>query len=219
MELYLIRHAQSTNQIADHPNERVLDPGLTELGKRQARLLAEFLKSGRERAIIAERAVTTLYTSPMWRALETASPLREAFGLEPEVWMDVHEQVQADETFAGSSRERIRAAFPDYKLSDEFTQGDWWNRAGESQAACMARAIQVADDLWACQASEETVVIVSHARFLDALLKAFLHQVPGYDYWYHHFNTAVSRLGLNGERLDIRYLNRVDHLPQDLVSQ
>lgn len=218
MELYLIRHGQSTNQTADSPDGRVFDPGLTELGERQAVLLAQFLSSGKERATAAEHTVTSLFCSPMWRALQTTRPLSEALEQEPAVWVDVHEQVLAAETFAGSSRERIRAAFPDYKLPDDITQDGWWNRARESRSACMARAIRVADELWARQGSGETVAIVSHARFLDALLKAFLRQLPGYEYWHHHYNTAVSRLGLDGERLDIRYLNRVDHLPQDLVS-
>ena len=218
MELYLIRHAQSTNQVLDEPESKVFDPHLTNLGERQAILLAEHLGSGRERARGSTDDIDSLVCSPMWRALQTARPLGEALDLSPEVWVDVHEQVRAMETYAGSTRERIQAAFSDYVLPDEIAEQGWWNRAGESRSETMERAIRVAERLWKSAESDQILAIVSHARFIDSLLKVFLNQLPGYDSWYHHFNTGISRLGLGGRRLDIRYLNRVDHLSPALVS-
>lgn len=218
MELYLIRHAESTNQALEDQDEKVFDPPLTELGERQAILLAEFLRSGREGVLSSDRAIDCLLSSPMWRALQTTRPLSDALDLVPTVWVDIHEQVQATEVHAGSTRRTIQARFPDFQLSEEITEEGWWNRDGESRAECMERAIRVAERLWERAGSDETVAIVSHARFLDSLLKAFLHQLPGYDMWYHHFNTGISRLGLGGNHLDVRYLNRVDHLPSTRVS-
>lgn len=218
MELYLIRHAQSTNQVLDEPESKVFDPPLTDLGERQAVLLAEYLGGGRERSRAPGGDINSLICSPMWRALQTARPLSEALDLSPEVWVDVHEQVRAMETYAGSTRERIQAAFPDYVLPDEIADQGWWNRAGESRSETIERAIRVAEKLWESAESDQRFAIVSHARFIDSLLKAFLNHLPGYDSWYHHFNTGVSRLGLGGRRLDVRYLNRVDHLPPALVS-
>ena len=218
MELYLIRHAQSTNQVRDEPETKVFDPHLTDLGERQAVLLAEYLADGRERTRASGGGIDSLVCSPMWRALQTARPLSEALGLTPEVWLDVHEQVRATEIRSGSTRERIEAAFPDYVLPDGITEQGWWNRAGESRSETMERAIRVAEKLRESAESDRRVAIVSHARFIDSLLKAFLDQLPGYDCWYHHFNTGVSRLGLGGSRLDVRYLNRVDHLSPALIS-
>lgn len=218
MELCLIRHAQSINQVMDDPDAKVFDPRLTDLGERQAALLAEYLGAGRERTRSSEGSIDLLVCSPMWRALQTARPLGEALDLAPEVWVDVHEQVRATEMYTGSTRERIQAAFPNYVLPDEIAEQGWWNRAGESRSETMERAIRVAERLWERAELDERVAIVSHARFIDSLLKAFLDQLPGYDCWYHHFNTGVSRLGLGGRRLDIRYLNRVDHLSPALVS-
>ncbi|MEA3377912.1 MAG: histidine phosphatase family protein [Chloroflexota bacterium] len=218
MELYLIRHAQSSNQLLDDPEARVFDPRLTDLGERQALLLAQHLGAGKERARSSGEPIDSLLCSPMWRALQTARPLSEALDLAPEAWVDVHEQIYATETYAGSTRHRIQAAFPDYVLPPEITDEGWWNRAGESVSECMERAIRVAESLRERAEAEERIAIVSHARFLDSLLKAFLDRLPGSDSWYHHFNTGVSRLGLGGDRLDVRYLNRVDHLPAALVS-
>lgn len=218
MELYLIRHAQSTNQVLDEPESKVFDPQLTDLGERQAILLAKYLSGGRERTRVPGADIDSLVCSPMWRALQTARPLGEALGLSPAVWVDIHEQVRAMETYAGSTRERIQTAFPDYVLPDEITEQGWWNRAGESRSETMERAIRVAEKLWESAELDQRLAIVSHARFIDSLLKAFLNQLPGYDSWYHHFNTGISRLGLGGHRLDVRYLNRVAHLSPVLVS-
>lgn len=217
MELYLIRHAQSTNQVLKEPDGRIFDPSLTDLGRRQAVLLAEHLDAGRERIRSSRGGMTSLACSPMWRALETARPLGQALDLVPEVWVDVHEQVRAEEIRAGSSRERIKDAFPHYVLPEEITDSGWWNRREESDSETMARAIRVGHRLRERAGSDERLAVVSHARFIDSLLKALFDQLPGYDLWYHHFNTGVTRLGL-GERLDVRYLNRVDHLPPAMVS-
>ena len=218
MEVYLIRHAESTNQALDDQDERVFDPPLTELGERQAILLAKFFRNGEERVLYSDRAIDRLFSSPMWRAMQTTRPLSDALDLVPTVWVDVHEQVQATEVHAGSRRSTIQAGFPDFQLSEAITEEGWWNRASEPRTECMERAIRVAEWLWERGGADENIAIVSHARFLDSLLKAFLHQLPADNIWYHHFNTGISRLGLGGDRLDIRYLNRVDHLPSTKVS-
>ena len=62
MELYLIRHAQSLNNALPE-EQRVEDPGLTELGLQQADCLGKW---------IGTLALTKVITSPFRRALETA---------------------------------------------------------------------------------------------------------------------------------------------------
>lgn len=218
MEIFLIRHAQSTNQVLDDRDNIVFDPHLTELGERQAARLAEHFAAGKERIRLADSGLDWLVSSPMWRALQTTHSLAEALGLTPEVWVDVHEQVATTDVHRGSSRKEILEAFPDYRVPDEIDEKGWWNRGSETQSGCMERAIRVAGDLRQRAAVEGSLGIVSHARFIDFLLKALLDQLPSHHYWYHHNNTAVSRLGFTEDRLWIRYLNRVMHLPPDLVS-
>ena len=46
MQLYIIRHAQSVNNALDDQRYRVSDPLLTEVGHRQAAMLAEHLAHG-----------------------------------------------------------------------------------------------------------------------------------------------------------------------------
>ena len=79
MELILIRHGRPER--VDH-DPAGADPGLTELGHRQAKGMAEFL--GRE-------PIASLYVSPQRRARETAIPLAGALAIEPTVVDEVAE--------------------------------------------------------------------------------------------------------------------------------
>ena len=65
MEIFLIRHAQSKGNETNTVQGQT-DTGLSELGKIQARKLAEFFTSN---------DINTVYSSDLTRALETAEPL------------------------------------------------------------------------------------------------------------------------------------------------
>lgn len=73
VEIVLIRHAQPEWE----PGGRAVDdPGLTLLGREQAKLAAEWL---------ADIRFDAFYVSPLRRVRETAQPIADALGLEPEV--------------------------------------------------------------------------------------------------------------------------------------
>ena len=82
MRLYLIRHAESQNNALPE-SQRVEDPGITELGYRQARHLAER---------VSGLGLTKLFTSPFLRTLQTTSPIYEATRLTPNVRVALHEE-------------------------------------------------------------------------------------------------------------------------------
>ena len=63
MELFLIRHGQSLNNFQPQ-EQRVEDPPLTDLGRRQAELLAEWIESA---------GLTRLICSPFRRAANECS--------------------------------------------------------------------------------------------------------------------------------------------------
>jgi broad specificity phosphatase PhoE len=73
MELLLIRHARPVRAENAHGPA---DPGLTELGQRQAHALASWL---------AEEPIDAIYTSPLRRARETAAPLATKLGMDERV--------------------------------------------------------------------------------------------------------------------------------------
>lgn len=161
MILYLIRHAQSVNN-ARPVEEHVPDPPLTELGEQQAERLAEYLAAGNHVSPYDDHNgdITALYCSAMHRSLQTASIVREAVGVSPEVWVDIHEHGgifarNGDSELIGlpgKSRQDIQAEFPGCILSDDVTEAGWWHDDGrEDLPGCQARAIRVASQLrrWA----------------------------------------------------------------------
>ena len=95
MELFIIRHGQSANNILEDVSKRNIDPPLTDIGERQAEMVSEFLAAGRH-LMPGERSADRphfdyLYCSPMLRSLQTVEPIARAMGVTPEVWIDIHE--------------------------------------------------------------------------------------------------------------------------------
>jgi len=234
VELFIVRHAQSTNNALNDPQKRECDPPLTGLGHQQAERLARYLAVGpspytweADRFQKCGFGITRLYCSPMWRALQTARPLGEALGLTPEVWVELHEQggVYLDHGadgligYPGRTRQEIAAGFPGYHLPAGITDRGWWFQPGfETTAAFHSRVQQVAEQILDWAALDERILLVSHGCFLDALLKKLFNQPLDSGIYYHHLNTAVSWLGFRRGQLDVEYLNRVDHLPPEMRS-
>jgi probable phosphoglycerate mutase len=71
VELVLVRHAEP-ERVIGVDGAAPADPGLTPLGQRQAKALAEWL---------ATEGVDAIWASPLRRAVETAQPLADALGL------------------------------------------------------------------------------------------------------------------------------------------
>jgi len=242
MELYIIRHAQSTNNALADQRDRVCDPRLTELGRRQAHILAQHLANGANREpnqpgpnpanhnVHNGRGygITRLYCSPMWRALQTARPVGQALGLTPEVWTDIHEcgGVYLDHGEAGGlmghsgiTRSELLAAFPDYIVPPAITDEGWWHDGHEESAEWEARATHVAKILNNLVTSEERIAIITHGGFANALLKSLLGWSSAQRIFYHHDNASISLVEFRDDgRLTVRYLNRTDHLPLEMLS-
>lgn len=230
MHLYLIRHAESENNALtpDAVHRRKVDPALTTLGCQQRDLLAEQLATGMQMDG-QPYAISRLYTSAMYRSLLTAEPVAAALGLAPRVWPDLHEKYGMylrrnghDIGFGGLKRSEIQAAFPNYNLPEAVSERGWYDAdlGREPETRSFYRAIKVAQQLLEWRENDESVALISHAGFLDILLKAIFAQLPSrpHDMRYYHNNTAITRIDYDGRRPILHYLNRVDHLPAALRS-
>jgi 2,3-bisphosphoglycerate-dependent phosphoglycerate mutase len=246
MQLYIIRHAQSVNNaLLEDITLRVRDPELTEVGHKQAQFLAQYLSNGInledlvtypadavERTHHHPYQFTHLYCSAMHRSMQTARPVADALSMPPEIWVEVHEHggIYLHENgtiqgYGGLTRSQIESLFPTYTVPEVITEAGWWNPdyGQEDITSCHARAMRVAENLrqraTKPEASDETVAIVTHGTFIDSLLKAFTETLPGHRYFHWHYNTGITRLDLrqNGQVV-IRYINRVTHLPAELIT-
>ena len=79
MDLYLIRHGQSTSNRGDEPIDF---PPLTDLGHTQAYLAGTALKDVNP---------VKLYCSPMLRAVQTAQKIGSVINLDPQIIVELHE--------------------------------------------------------------------------------------------------------------------------------
>ena len=221
--LYLIRHGQSENNafaaearadVAEEP-PRTAEPKLTATGYEQAKCVASHLAREADKTDLRDGTVVEgghgiqrLYTSAMLRALETTQPIATALGLTPEIWLDVHEEggIWLDE---GDGRGAV--GHPGLT--------GWWNRPFERRAELVSRAARVAADVRRrVQEWEDRVAIVSHGTFISLLVQHLLlgQYVP--DIRFSNHNTGVSRLDFDRDSVMLRYLNRIEHMPVNLVT-
>jgi broad specificity phosphatase PhoE len=229
MELFLIRHGQSTNNALQDWTQRVDDPLLTDSGERQAERTAAHFSTGLHLPPPLRSAgrpfLDQLYCSPMIRAMQTAHPISRALGIAPRVWVEIHEigGIYLDDGdrkvgYPGRSRGELAQRFPDYELPKGLTDAGWWNRDFEELHEGHARATAVAQALRARAADDARVAIVSHGDFLSALLQVLGGQPPGEGAYYAHRNTGITHIDLTGQSARVHYLNRFDHLDDGLLT-
>ena len=172
MEIYLVRHGQSEYNIGRTDN---LDSGLTPEGQAQAERTARRL---------AGEGLSRAYASPLRRTLQTIGPICEAAHLRAEVYAEVCEYFSINNTgyrtFQGLSPERIAREYPHAFIGDSFPCDlVWWPQQLETNGMLSARAERVRDALLGrYAATEERVLIVSHADTVGRLMEAFLRVVP-----------------------------------------
>ncbi len=207
MLLTIVRHGQSTNN-ADLP--RVPDPSLTALGVEQARRTAQALRSA---------GLTVLLASPMRRAIETAAIIGETVHLPVRISPEFCEMGGLG-SLPGLTRAEIEALYPGCELADTITESGWWSQAEEAIEQVFTRAQCAAHSLRATYGDDQAahVALVTHGTFASLLINAYLGLTLDQGIRFTHDNGALSRLEFEPEFLRIRYLNRTDHLPAEMVT-
>ena len=244
--LYLIRHAQSANNEiwdgSDHMVGRHPDPEITELGHRQAQTLAEHLAHPQaeprqhpfNQAREFQFGLTHVYCSLMTRSIVTAEYIAAACDLELQALADIFEKhgiydVDDDgnlQGLPGPGRDYFEQRFPHLKLPQEFNDAGWWNRPVEDEFTFITRMQKVVNDIrQRLDQSDESIALVAHGDFIDQFVNELMgvvrHQ-PNYDNhwvanWAFH-NTSISRIDFVNGSNNVVYMNRIDHLPNELVT-
>lgn len=246
MDLFLIRHGESTNNALADVSQRVADPELTALGRAQAERVAAYLAEGLHLAP-AERVedrpfFDRLYCSPMIRTLHTAQEIGQALGAVAEIWVAIHELggIYLDRGergavgYPGLTRAEIAARFPASIAPAQVGEDGWWGAAMETAQQAHGRAIGVAADLLARAGETTRIGLVTHGGFMSLLLGALgngLRSEPSSEadswsgvaamqggFYYEHDNAAITRVSLRRDPglVSIEYLNRTEHLSDEL---
>jgi len=230
MTLYLIRHAQSSNnELYERTGDsigRVEDPELTRLGNRQAEVLSEYLADPNVSG--GEFRFTHLYSSLMVRAVATATAVSRTCDLPLVAWPEVHEQLGvflADEQTGeligrpGKNRSYFRKHYPDLRLPASLNEHGWWNRPVETEADWKQRAGDFLIELQRRHGSgEDRVAVITHGGFYHEVILALAGGTGRDGLWFTMHNTGITRIDFHPTHISVIYHNRLEHLPPELVS-
>lgn len=246
MKLYLIRHAQSENNViwngSEHSDDRSPDPEITATGHRQAEQLAQHLAhpQGEPRQHPFNSVKTThfglthVYCSLMTRSMLTATYIADACNLELQALPDIFEKYgiyEADREgnlngLPGPGQGYFSERFPAATLPQNLSENGWWNRPAETTDEFINRIRSVVADIRVKHAhTDDRVAMVVHGDFLDQFINELMaiprHQ-HNYDSdwvgnWAFH-NTSISRIDFINGSHTVVYLNRIDHLADELIT-
>lgn len=219
MTVLLIRHAQSVNNSLPE-EQRSDDPGLTELGRDQARRLA---------ARLVEWQPERLLTSAFRRTLETTSAVADATGLTPELVVDLHEQggcqagpsPEVYQGCPGMTRDEIVSEFGDWTLPGSIDQDGWWKcRRWERPDEAEERARLVAGEMVEQFGDVSTrVAVITHGMFKPILISALLGRpFIGNEWLGDLYNTSITQLQLSAAGVVLESYNDTRHLSPELLT-
>jgi 2,3-bisphosphoglycerate-dependent phosphoglycerate mutase len=176
VQLLLIRHAEPERV---QSAVGIADPRLTDKGREQAHRLAGWLKT---------EHLDHIVTSPLRRARETATPLAEQFGLEPEVI----EQLAEFDAEASSyiPMEELRAT-RDPRIA-ALTEGRWEELGSKVEPEVFRSDVVSALDGVAAAHPGHRVAIVCHS----AVINVYLGDVIGTPrlLWFEPRYASISRV-------------------------
>lgn len=157
----LIRHGENDYVKAGKLPGRVAGIHLNERGREQATALGEALK---------DAPLAAIYSSPLERAVETATPIAAERGLEIQLIPDLMDtdvgEWQAEEL------KKLRK-LPEWKIVQQ-APSRFIFPGGESFLACQARMVAVFESLAKKHADDEIVAVVFHADPVKLVLAYFL---------------------------------------------
>lgn len=204
MKLYLTRHGE-TEWNAAKRYQGHSDISLNETGLRQAALLARRLSA---------EPIDVIYSSDLSRAVETAKIIAE---LQPRA-LPVKKDLRWRELFFGEweglTYEEVRAKW-------SVKSSNWYENparlsppGGETLLQLAARVQSALEDL-RTQHKDQTVLVVTHAGAIQALLCSVL----GMDlkrYWQFHISQAsLTILDVYEDSAALNLFNDVSHLDRD----
>jgi probable phosphoglycerate mutase len=188
MQLIIVRHGQSTGNIT---TDDVPDGELTAVGRQQAQ------ETG---ALLAREGITHVVSSPLLRALSTATAVADAAGIgRIEVWPELQEHRIS--LHRGFGRADLLRGFPKAVFADSFeTTG--WDHGGETYETALERGASALTALRARHAASDRVVVATHGAFGCYLLRALLQVPRPLSIWFRMNNCGVSRIEFIDSRPD-----------------
>lgn len=180
--------------------------------------------------------LTHLYCSLMVRAIVTGTYISRALDLPLVAWPEIHERggiyERHPETnervgLPGANRTFFASEYPHLLLPETLDEAGWWNRPYETVEEALERARHVLRDLLARHGgTDDRVGIVTHGGFFQAMLGVIFDfsgfttslSEEGMHVWVKMNNASISRLDFFTDYISLSYLNRIDFMPEALIT-
>lgn len=240
MILYFIRHAQSfNNKLAEgdlFSKDRLEDPPLTTIGKRQAKKLGKFLKNQQYLSTLENNSrykndiiqITHLYTSLMIRSLETGLEIAKNISIPVTVIKDLHESggiylenktTGIKEGLPGKTPDFYQKTYPTIILPSELNETGWWSKPYEILEERHNRAERVVGALMEKHgARDDQVALIGHGDFYNHIISVLLEIPFNRNRWFSMNNVAISKFEVMDGKIKVLYMNRTDFLPDQLIT-
>lgn len=203
--LYLVRHGQSAGNVQGRFGGHSPTP-LSELGKRQALHTAHAL---------AKEKIRAIYSSDLYRAVQTAEPLAKLLNLKinaTEVFRERHVGVLEGLTF-----DEARKEFPNDYYALVNRNLDHVITKGESYSQLLARTTDVLHEIVERHRGER-IAIFSHTGticFLTLYILGAIHSETTHTPWLVTSNCGINRFEFRGRNnLRVLAINDTRHLTQ-----
>jgi broad specificity phosphatase PhoE len=200
---YLVRHGQTEYNRKRIVQGRGVNSDLNETGRRQAAALGERLR---------EVPFTVAYTSPLRRAVQTTEAILQHHEGLPTFQMEDLEEMSWGRYEGSAATSDLLEAFD--VLKAEWAEGRYDRPidGGESILDVQRRALRAIEHMNE-RHQGETVLIVTHGRFLRVLLATLLEEYGlARMQDIKHANTAVNKVVLQAGCYEARLLNCTAHL-------
>ena len=240
MKLFFVRHGQSENNAlwanTQSNAERVFDPQLTEIGKKQVASAADFLfalfknevSEFKDQSFKYKGEEIRIFCSLMDRAIQSGLIISKKLSLPLTAHLDIHEngglyledpQTTERTGVPGRNPEDLKFTYPDLILPEGINPNGWWSRPFEDRETRRIRAKKVINDLKNRYGNSNSVLIlIIHGGFYNYFLRALFDLRDDTEIWFDLFNAAITFLEISEDFTSLVYCNRYDFIPRELVT-
>ena len=201
MEIFITRHGESD------PSFPEPDLPLTEKGEEQARLLGERMKNEK---------IDYFYSSPLVRAVRTASYTAEKFGGEIRI-LPLLFEVGTPPDFVSKSEEEMKEIYPYVS----FPMGEKTSPCEETDEESFERAKKAIEYIVTHHKENDTVFIAAHGTFNNLLTLAALGFPNRENFNFSQDNTGLTLIRYitdnKIQKTKAAYVNCTRHLPEELI--
>lgn len=198
MEIFLIRHGQSVGNT--EPDQDMPDSPLTEKGKVQARLVADYL---------LDKGIAAIYSSPLIRAMQSAQPLARLLGLPIQIMKSLYE-VREGSRYEGPTPQALLKVVPEAIFEDAMGAEGWICPGGDQPETVRARAQEVLHRLQLC--GKRRIAVFCHGNFNEYVIREVLGIAGSEHVRFTQENTGINHLIFQDEAVEVLKINDTFHL-------